>query len=312
MLSEGKKKGLWDNIHAKRKRIKAGSGEKKATPGDKDYPETLNVEGAAWTKKAGKNPEGGLNEKGRKSYERENPGSDLKAPQPEGGSRKKSFCARMGGMKKKLTSSKTANDPDSRINKALRKWKCNEVAPPGWGHTKEEKEKTKPDKPKSKIGGSAAAFKRDLDSGKFKGLPGDKTKKEKTASMFKIMWAAKNKGYKPHYKPGTDKKYKKYQEEKKLTPMQDNNLFGNAYAGSYEDLKKEIGSKKKPTKPAVKEASFADYMAQAQAARERQKDKQADRKKRDAEFVDRQKHGVKFYDKKGKGRIVKGKKVYDR
>ena len=62
--------------------------------------------------------------KGRKSYERENPGSDLKAPQPEGGSRKKSFCARMGGMKKKLTSSKTANDPDSRINKALRKWKC--------------------------------------------------------------------------------------------------------------------------------------------------------------------------------------------
>ena len=120
-LEEGKKKGLWDNIHAKRKR-----GEKPAKPGDKDYPKTLNVEGAAWTKKAGKNPEGGLNEKGRKSYERENPGSDLKAPQPEGGSRKKSFCARMGGMKKKLTSKKTANDPDSRINKALRKWKCNE------------------------------------------------------------------------------------------------------------------------------------------------------------------------------------------
>ena len=118
-VSEGKKKGLWDNIHAKRKR-----GEKPAKPGDKDYPKTLNVEGAAWTKKSGKNPEGGLNEKGRKSYEREIPGSDLKAPQPEGGSRKKSFCARMGGMKKKLTSKKTANDPDSRINKALRKWKC--------------------------------------------------------------------------------------------------------------------------------------------------------------------------------------------
>ena len=79
---------------------------------------------AAWTRKEGKNKEGGLNEKGRKSYEKANPGSDLKAPQPEGGSRKKSFCARMGGMKKKLTSSKTANDPDSRINKALRKWKC--------------------------------------------------------------------------------------------------------------------------------------------------------------------------------------------
>ena len=82
------------------------------------------VQEAAWTKKEGKNPEGGLNEKGRKSYERENPGSDLKAPQPEGGPRKKSFCARMGGMKKKLTSAKTKNDPDSRINKALRKWKC--------------------------------------------------------------------------------------------------------------------------------------------------------------------------------------------
>ena len=88
-----------------------------------------------------------------------------------------------------------------------------EVAPPGWGHTKAEKEKTKPDKPKSKIGGTAAAFKRALDDGRFKGLPGSKTKKEKTADMFKIMWAAKKKGYKPHYKPGTDKKYKKYQEE---------------------------------------------------------------------------------------------------
>ena len=82
------------------------------------------VQEAAWQNKEGKSKTGGLNEKGRKSYERENPGSNLKAPQPEGGSRKKSFCARMGGMKKKLTSAKTANDPDSRINKALRKWKC--------------------------------------------------------------------------------------------------------------------------------------------------------------------------------------------
>ena len=75
---------------------------------------------AAWTRKAGKSPSGGLNEKGRKSYERQNPGSDLKAPQPEGGPRKRSFCARMEGMKKKNTSSKTANDPNSRINKSLR------------------------------------------------------------------------------------------------------------------------------------------------------------------------------------------------
>jgi hypothetical protein len=82
------------------------------------------TEVAAWQRKEGKNKEGGLNEKGRKSYERENPGSDLKAPQPEGGSRKKSFCARMTGMKKKLTSAKTARDPDSRINKSLRAWNC--------------------------------------------------------------------------------------------------------------------------------------------------------------------------------------------
>ena len=82
-------------------------------------------EGAAWTKKEGKNKSGGLNEKGRKSYERENPGSDLKAPSKKvGNPRRKSFCARMKGMKKKLTSAKTANDPDSRINKSLRAWNC--------------------------------------------------------------------------------------------------------------------------------------------------------------------------------------------
>jgi hypothetical protein len=83
-------------------------------------------EGAAWTKKSGKSESGGLNEKGRKSYERENPGSDLKAPSKKvGNKRRASFCARMKGMKKKLTSAKTARDPDSRINKSLRAWNCN-------------------------------------------------------------------------------------------------------------------------------------------------------------------------------------------
>jgi hypothetical protein len=77
----------------------------------------------AWQRSEGKNPEGGLNAVGRASYNREH-GAHLKAPQPEGGSRKDSFCARMEGMRKKLTSSETANDPDSRINKSLRKWKC--------------------------------------------------------------------------------------------------------------------------------------------------------------------------------------------
>jgi hypothetical protein len=78
---------------------------------------------AAWTRKEGQNSKGGLNQKGRDSYNRET-GGNLKAPQPEGGSRRDSFCARMRGMKKKLTSKETANDPQSRINKALRAWNC--------------------------------------------------------------------------------------------------------------------------------------------------------------------------------------------
>ena len=76
----------------------------------------------AWQRKEGKNPSGGLNAKGRASAKAQ--GMNLKAPQPEGGSRKESFCKRMTGMKKKLTSAKTANDPNSRINKSLRAWKC--------------------------------------------------------------------------------------------------------------------------------------------------------------------------------------------
>jgi hypothetical protein len=77
----------------------------------------------AWQRKEGKSPSGGLNAKGRASYNKET-GGHLKPPQPEGGPRKKAFCARMKGMKKKLTSKETANDPNSRINKSLRKWKC--------------------------------------------------------------------------------------------------------------------------------------------------------------------------------------------
>ena len=92
-----------------------------------DWRKEINVTeaSAAWTRKAGKSKSGGLNEKGRKSYERQNPGSDLKAPSKKvGNPRRKSFCARMRGMKKKLTSAKTARDPDSRINKSLRAWNC--------------------------------------------------------------------------------------------------------------------------------------------------------------------------------------------
>jgi hypothetical protein len=74
----------------------------------------------------------GLSQKAVNAYRRENPGSKLqtavteKNPKGKRASRRKSFCSRMGGMKKRLTSAKTANDPDSNINKALRRWNCEE------------------------------------------------------------------------------------------------------------------------------------------------------------------------------------------
>lgn len=88
----------------------------------------------AWQRSEGKNPAGGLNKKGVASYRREHPGSKLqtavtkKPSEIKKGSsddkRRSSFCSRMKGMKAKLTSAKTANDPNSRINKSLRKWHC--------------------------------------------------------------------------------------------------------------------------------------------------------------------------------------------
>jgi hypothetical protein len=82
---------------------------------------------AAWTRKEGKNPAGGLNAKGRASAKAQ--GMNLKPPAPnpktdKDAARRKSFCSRMNGMKKKLTSEKTRNDPNSRINKSLRAWNC--------------------------------------------------------------------------------------------------------------------------------------------------------------------------------------------
>ena len=197
--------------------------------------------------------------------------------------------------KKKGISKKAAKDFAQDIQ---------EVSPPGWGHTKAEKEKTKPNKPKSKIGGSAAAFKRALDDGRFKGLPGSTTKKEKTADMFKLMWSMKNKGDKPHYKPGTDEKKKKYQKEE---------------ASQYEKLKKKIGSKKMHKEPVVVEgqtsyykdddrrsarkSTFHDFYKKAKANKAKQQS--------DAVRSDTKKHGVKFTDAKGSGRIRAGKKHYE-
>lgn len=114
----------------------------KPKPGSKPYEKGSCVkeeseqidEVAAWQRKEGKSEAGGLNRKGIESYRRENPGSKLSMavttkpskldPDSKAAKRRKSFCARMGGMKKRLTSAETARDPDSRINKALRKWNC--------------------------------------------------------------------------------------------------------------------------------------------------------------------------------------------
>lgn len=71
-------------------------------------------------RKEHKNPEGGLSEKGRKYYNKKT-GSNLKAPQPEGGARKRSFCARMSGVKGPM---KKPDGSPTRKALALRKWKC--------------------------------------------------------------------------------------------------------------------------------------------------------------------------------------------
>ena len=83
-----------------------------------------------WQKVNRKDKTDGLSQKAVDAYRRENPGSKLqtavteKKPTGKRAARRKSFCSRMKGMKKRLTSAKTANDPDSRINKALRRWNC--------------------------------------------------------------------------------------------------------------------------------------------------------------------------------------------
>ena len=102
-----------------------------------------------------------------------------------------------------------------------------EVAPPGFGHTKGDEKKG------VKKGGTAAAFDRARKEGRFKGSKSD---------MFAIMWSQKNKGDKPHYKPGTDKKYKKYQKESV-------DLEEKAFADFYKKAKSIVIKKKQERKP---------------------------------------------------------------
>lgn len=97
---------------------------------DLEKEEVVKEKAPAWQREEGKNPEGGLNAKGRASAKKQ--GHNLKPPvsakqakkSPKSAARRKSFCARMKGMKSKMTGSDKKNDPDSRINKSLRKWDC--------------------------------------------------------------------------------------------------------------------------------------------------------------------------------------------
>jgi hypothetical protein len=109
----------------------------KPVPGKKPYSpgscvkEELDEASAAWQRKEGKNPEGGLNRKGIASYRRENPGSKLSMavttppsklkPGSKSANRRKSFCARMGGMEGPM---KKPNGEPTRKALALRKWNC--------------------------------------------------------------------------------------------------------------------------------------------------------------------------------------------
>ena len=84
--------------------------------------------GGAWTRKEGKNPEGGLNAKGRASLKAQ--GHDIQPPvsakqaaaSPKAAGRRASFCARSAGQAKMFP--EASRDPDSRLNKARRKWDC--------------------------------------------------------------------------------------------------------------------------------------------------------------------------------------------
>ena len=128
--------GLYANIHAKQERIKNGSGEHMRKPGSKGAPTAEAFKESAKTVKKAKGGDvslavgrgeklptkqgAGLTAKGRAKYNNAT-GSHLKAPQPEGGSRKDSFCARMSGVVKH------ASGDAPRAKASLKRWKC-----PGW------------------------------------------------------------------------------------------------------------------------------------------------------------------------------------
>lgn len=122
---------VWPSAYASGRLVqcrKVGASNYGKSKNEGVYARMVQLAEEAWTRKEGQSESGGLNAKGRASLRAK--GQNIKAPvtqkNPKGKAKKRraSFCARMGGMKKRLTSKKTANDPDSRINKALRKWNC--------------------------------------------------------------------------------------------------------------------------------------------------------------------------------------------
>jgi len=134
------KNGLWANIHAKRKRIKAGSNEKMRKPGSKGAPtdadfksanEESEIGEAAIDAKGHKSSTGGLTQKGVDAFRRENPGSKLQTavttkpskmdPDSKDAKRRKSFCARMSGVEGPM---KDENGKPTRKALALKKWNC--------------------------------------------------------------------------------------------------------------------------------------------------------------------------------------------
>ena len=146
----------------------------------------------------------------------------------------------------------------------------NEVAPPGFGHTKGDKEKG------VKKGGTAAAFDKARKEGRFKGSKSD---------MFAIMWSQKKKGDKPHYKPGTDKKYKKYQTE--------------AVKGQDTESRKE-GAKERATEKRA-------HAAWKPGTKKRPLYSTTRHTKGDAEsYATQQKQSIKWHDKRTKGKFIPG------
>lgn len=109
------KYGLWDSIRANK-----GSGKKPTAEMLKQEKKIKQAKTGAWTRKEGQSPTGGLNAKGRASLKAE--GQNIKPPQPEGGPRKKSYCARSAGQMKMWP--KAAKNPKSRLRLARKKWKC--------------------------------------------------------------------------------------------------------------------------------------------------------------------------------------------